>query len=48
MGFRDMFKVRRPGNGGAFEKKVLAAGKKALNAGALIKNNFISKDKKAV
>lgn len=47
-GFRELFKVRKPGHGGAFEKKVAAAGKKVINAGSLIKNNFLSKDKKSV
>jgi hypothetical protein len=27
---RSLFKVRRPGNGAAFEKKVIAAGKKSI------------------
>lgn len=48
MGFRDLFKVRRPGHGGAFEAEVLAAGKKKLDAGPLKANDFISKDKKSV
>ena len=29
MGFRDMFKVRKPGNGGAFEGRVASATKTA-------------------
>ena len=48
MGFKQLFKVRRPGNGEAFEKQALAAGKKPLNAGPLKANDFISKDKKSV
>lgn len=48
MGFKSLFKVRKPGHGGAFEKEVLTAGKKPLNAGSLKANNFISKDKKSV
>lgn len=48
MGFRDLFKVRRPGNGAAFEKLVAAAGKKKLDAGPLKANDFNSKDKKSV
>ena len=31
MGFRDLFKVRQPGNGDAFQKKAEAAGKKKIN-----------------
>ena len=30
MGFKELFKVRKPGNGGAFEKKVQSAGKVAV------------------
>lgn len=29
--FRDLFKVRKPGHGDAFQKKVEAAGRAALN-----------------
>lgn len=29
-GFRSLFKVRNPGNGDAFQKKVEAAGKKSI------------------
>lgn len=45
MGFKQLFKVRKPGNGSAFEKQVEAAGKKPLNAGPLKKNDFNAKDK---
>lgn len=31
MGLRNLFKVRRPGNGGAFEKRVASAGKKSIS-----------------
>lgn len=48
MGFRDLFKVRKPGNGDAFQKSVLEAGKKKLDAGDLKANDYISKDKKSV
>jgi len=48
MGFKKMFKVRQPGHGEAFEKKVLNAGQTKLNAGSLKPNDFNSKDKKEV
>jgi len=34
--FRSLFKVRKPGNGGAFQAKVQAAGKKALKVVAKV------------
>jgi hypothetical protein len=47
MGFKDLFKVRKPGNGNAVQKKFNSEGKKLPDVG-MQKNDFISKDKKSV
>lgn len=48
MGFKSLFKVRKPGNGNAVQKKFESEGKAPLNAGPLKANDYTSKDKKAV
>ena len=45
--FRDMFKVRQPGNGDAVQQGFRAQGKKLPDVG-MQQNDFISKDKKEV
>ena len=47
MGFRDLFKVRKPGNGDKVQKGFEAQGKKLPDVG-MQKNNYNSKDKKSV
>lgn len=39
MGLRDLFKVRRPGNGGAFEARVKSAAKSAKAKKFPVKDN---------
>lgn len=48
LGFKTLFKVRKPGNGNAVQKSLQSEGKTPLNAGPLKANDFNSKDKKAV
>lgn len=47
MGFKSLFKVRKPGNGDAVQKKFEAQGKKLPEVG-MQKNDFTSKDKRSV
>ena len=47
MGFKDLFKVRKPGNGNAVQKGFEAKGKTLPDVG-MQKNNYNSKDKKNV
>lgn len=47
MGFRDLFKVRRPGNGDAVQKGFEKQGKKKPDVG-MQKNDYNSKDKTSV
>ena len=48
MGFKSLFKVRRPGHGDAFQKSVEKAGKRGVSVSPMKDNSFNSKDKKSI
>ena len=47
MGFKELFKVRKPGNGNAVQKEFERQGKSSPDVG-MAKNDYNSKDKKSV